>query len=61
MSKPKFYKVTDIDALREFNPKSVAMVPQLDNALILRMLRDFTHVPGVERIAEQKPELDEAA
>lgn len=47
----KFYTVSDIDALREFNPKTVKMVPEFDNALILKLLQCFDDVPGVERIA----------
>lgn len=64
MSKSKFYEVTDIDALTAFNPKAVKMVPQFDNALILRLLRDFDVVPGVKRtavIAEVEQQNKEAA
>ena len=48
----KFYRVTDIEALMSFNDKTVKMVPEVNNALVLRLLRDFTHVPGVERIEQ---------
>ncbi len=55
MPKSKFYKITDIDALAEFNEKAVTYEPVVDNALVLRMLRDFSHVPGVERITDEQP------
>ena len=48
----KFYKVTDIEALAAFNDKAVKMVPVINNGLVLRLLRDFTNVPGVERVGD---------
>lgn len=57
----KFYKVKDIDALRTFNKKAVHMGPVIDNALVLRLLRDFDEVPGVERLGQQETETETAA
>lgn len=56
MAKSKVYKITDIDALQDFNENAVTMEPVINNALVLRMLRDFAHVPGVERIAAAEQE-----
>lgn len=53
MPKSKIYEVTDIEALKAFNAKTVVRYdPVFDNALILRLLRDFETVPGVKRLAQ---------